>query len=244
MKHKVALIGAAGRMGAAIIELLRTNSLNCELSAALVLPKDPLFGQIVPGFSDLKYTSSKAEGIKKCDVVIDFSSQQGVEETLPIALEFRKAYLSGVTGLSEKFSDSCQQAAAQIPICLAPNFSIGVIAMKEAVASVAKLLKSEKSDIHILESHHKAKLDAPSGTALALASTIKNAGTTPVITSIRAADLVGEHLVSYYLLGETLEIRHTVKNRAVFGLGALKFASILVDQPPGLYSVLDLLEAA
>src|SRR5262249_37332684 len=134
-----------------------------------------------------------------------------------------------------------EETAHFAPIVLASNFSVGVNVLFWLTQKAADLLGSEFNP-EIIETHHKMKKDAPSGTAKTLAEVLKAAGNREIpIQSIREGDVVGEHTVILSGLGESLELTHRAANRGIFARGALRAAKWIVEKPPGLYSMQDVL---
>ena len=142
------------------------------------------------------------------------------------------------TGISSTQRQALEAAAAKIPLVWASNFSLGVAVLDELVERAAQALAGWDCDI--VESHHTRKLDAPSGTALTLGAAAERGGARPHYASLRAGDIVGEHLVQFTGLGERIELVHRASNRDIFARGALFVAAQLVGRAPGSYRVRDL----
>jgi 4-hydroxy-tetrahydrodipicolinate reductase len=170
----------------------------------------------------------------KADVAIDFSSQLAAKENLAKALASRKPLVMGTTGHTPENHAAIEAASKEIPILFSPNFSLGMVACLEAATLLAKRLDCA---IDIVEAHHAQKKDRPSGTALLLA---RSMGKEVPIHSIRAGDIIGDHTILFTCEGERIELKHHVVSRDAFAQGALKAAKFLVKQPPGLYSVKDI----
>src|SRR5690606_22280778 len=134
---------------------------------------------------------------------------------------------------------SMAEAASEIPLLWAANFSLGVAVLEELVERAASAL--DGWDCDIVETHHVNKLDAPSGTALALGAAAMRGGATPRYASLRAGDVVGEHLVQLTAAGERIELIHRATSRDVFARGALHAASRLRGRQPGAWRLRDLL---
>jgi 4-hydroxy-tetrahydrodipicolinate reductase len=222
---RVALIGARGRMGQTIIDLSKDDPkidivAQCDLGDAI----DP--------------------AIKDCDVAIDFSHAGAIEEICRAALQHRKALVIGTTGHSAEQRQFIQKTAGSLPIVFASNFSVGVNALFALTRRAAEILGSESAP-QIVETHHKMKKDAPSGTAKTLGEILKEATKTEVpIESVREGDVVGEHTVSFVGPGERLELTHRAGSREIFASGALRAANWVVGKPAGLYSMQDVLGIA
>lgn len=191
------------------------------------------------------------------DVIIDFALSTAIDNHLTLAQAANVPLVLGSTGLTEAQWLQVQAAARHIPILYSANFSVGIAILKQTLAQVAPLL-DEEWDIDIIEAHHRFKIDAPSGTALALGEAIASSkgwqldqvavmdrmaeghlGHEPQIAfaSIRSADIVGEHSVFFAQSGERLEFTHKASSRMVFAKGAVKAAAWLKNQPPRLYNL-------
>lgn len=188
------------------------------------------------------------------DVIIDFSIPEASMKILDFALEKKIPIVIATTGFSEEQLGKIRKAGEQIPVFQSYNMSYSVGVMKKIAAELAKLL--EGSDIEIVETHHRRKIDSPSGTALILAESINNALDNKMhyeydrhskrekrsndeigIHSIRGGTEAGIHTVIYFGEDESMELKHTVTSRAVFAEGALKAAKFLVNQDNGVYNM-------
>ena len=188
------------------------------------------------------------------DVIIDFSIPEASMKILDFALEKKIPIVVATTGFSEEQLGKIRKAGEQIPVFQSYNMSYSVGVMKKIAAELAKLL--EGSDIEIVETHHRRKIDSPSGTALILAESINNALDNKThyeydrhskrekrskdeigIHSIRGGTEAGIHTVIYFGEDESMELKHTVTSRAVFAEGALKAAKFLVNQDNGVYNM-------
>jgi 4-hydroxy-tetrahydrodipicolinate reductase len=222
---RVALIGARGRMGQTIIDLSKDDRkidivAQCDLGDAI----DP--------------------AIKDCDVAIDFSHAGAIEEIGRVALQHRKALVIGTTGHSAEQRQFIEKTARSLPIVFASNFSVGVNALFALTRRAAEIFGSEFAP-QIVETHHKMKKDAPSGTAKTLGEILQEAAKTEIpIESVREGDVVGEHTVSFVGPGERLELTHRAGSREIFASGALRAANWVVGKPAGLYSMQDVLGIA
>ena len=223
-KIRVLLIGAAGRMGKTIVDLASRES-NIEIVAQC-----DLGDAIEPA-------------MKNCDVVIDFSHADAIKGICHAALQHRQSLVIGTTGHSAIQQQLIAKTAESLPIVFASNFSIGVNALFALTHSAAKILRDE-FDVEIIETHHRMKKDAPSGTAKTLAEILKKArkidNEIPT-RSIREGDVVGEHTVIFAGPAERVELTHRANSREIFARGALRAAEWIVDKPPGLYSMQDVL---
>ncbi len=222
---RVTLIGARGRMGQTIVDLARND------------PKIEIVAQCDLG-------DAIEPAIKNCDVAIDFSNSSAIDEISRVALQYRKALVIGTTGHSREQRELIEKMAKSLPIVFASNFSVGVNALFALTRRAAEILGSEFAP-QIMETHHKMKKDAPSGTAKTLAEILKEALKTEIpIESIREGEVVGEHTVSFVGPGERLELTHRAGSREIFARGALRAAEWVVGKPARLYSMQDVLGIA
>jgi 4-hydroxy-tetrahydrodipicolinate reductase len=218
------LIGAAGRMGKTVRDLATKDSkidivAQCDLGDAI----EP--------------------AMKNCDVAIDFSRADAIEEICRSALYHDKPVVIGTTGHSPEQRRVIEHAAQSLPIVLASNFSVGVNVLFWLTLKAAERLGHDFS-AEIVETHHEMKKDAPSGTAKTLAEVLKEAqkiGSEVPIQSIREGNVVGEHTVIFSGPGERLELTHRAASREIFARGALRAAKWIMGRPPGLYSMQDVL---
>jgi 4-hydroxy-tetrahydrodipicolinate reductase len=221
---RVLLIGAEGRMGKTINDLANGDS---EID---------LVGQC-----DLGDPIELA--MKNCDVAIDFSNADAIREICAAASQHRKPLVIGTTGHSQEQRGLIEETSRSLPIVFASNFSIGVNVLFWLTRKTAEQLGSG-FDAEIVETHHKMKKDAPSGTAKTLAevlkATKKRQDEIP-IQSIREGDVVGEHTVIFNGPSERLELTHRAASREIFARGALRATKWIINQPPGLYSMQDVL---
>jgi len=221
---RVLLIGAAGRMGKTISNLAKDNS---EIE---IVGRCDLGDPIEPIMRD-------------CDVAVDFSHADAVAEICSAALKHRKSLVVGTTGHSRDQRKMIEETARSLPIVFASNFSVGVNVLFWLTRKAAKQLGGEFG-AEIVETHHKMKKDAPSGTAETLADVLKAAKQMQgeiQVQSIREGDVVGEHTVIFNGPGERLELTHRAATREIFARGALRAAKWIIGQPPGLYSMQNVL---
>jgi 4-hydroxy-tetrahydrodipicolinate reductase len=221
---RVLLIGAAGRMGEAIGDLAKD---------------DPKFDVVAR--CDLGDSIESA--MQNCDVAIDFSQADAITEICRAALERSKPLVIGTTGHSQEQRRVIKETAQSLPIVFASNFSIGVNVLFWLTHKAAEQLGSD-FDAEIVETHHKMKKDAPSGTAKTLAEVLKAAKKTQAdtpIQSIREGDVVGEHTVIFNGPAECLELTHRAASREIFARGALRATKWIIGKPPGLYSMQNVL---
>ena len=196
------------------------------------------------------------------DVLVDFSRPDALGNALALAVPAGLPIVTGTTGLDAATEDALRRAAADIPICRAANFAIGVHVLDALVREAAARLGPD-FDIELVEAHHREKVDAPSGTALALARTAARArGLDPEralrtdahagqarrrdrigVQALRGGDVIGEHEVHFLGDGERLVLVHRATDRSLFARGALRAAAWLIDRPPGLYGLDEMLAA-
>ncbi|TWT23495.1 4-hydroxy-tetrahydrodipicolinate reductase [Luteimonas marina] len=225
--------GASGRMGQALLRLA-TERPGLQVVAAVQRKVDQRVLDGVPHFA-----SSELAAAPAFDVAIDFSLPEAFDPVLALCAERGSAFVSGTTGLSGAQREALETASARIPLLWASNFSLGVAILDELVERAAAALPGWDCDI--VESHHTRKKDAPSGTALSLGAAAERNGATPRYASIRAGDIVGEHLVQFSGAGERIELVHRATNRDIFARGALHAAARLAGRPPGAYRLRDVL---
>ena len=240
---RIAVAGALGRMGREVVRLV-------DDSADLLLS----------GSWDAKGTTELAAALTGAEVVIDFSSPEGLATLAPLAAERGLAIVSGTTGLGDQARAALAAAAVHVPVMHAPNMSVGVAVLADLVTEAVRRLGRD-FDVEIVEMHHRMKVDAPSGTALRLAEAAEAArpGLERVhgrsgavgarrsgeigILSLRGGDVVGDHTVVLAGPGERLELTHRASSRETFARGAIRAARWIVGRPAGLYGMADVLRA-
>lgn len=233
---KLGIAGVCGRMGRRIFELASRDK-NMEVALALEKKGTPMIGGDI---GKLKI-SSNLDGLFLTDVLIDFSSAEDIDATLDAVARYRKALVLGTTGLLETQTKKVAEIAAVVPVVFSPNMSVGVNVLFAAVADIARKLGGEYR-IEILEAHHAAKKDSPSGTAKKFAQILKDAVNYDIPThAVRLGDIVGDHTIIFCGNSERIEIKHQAHSRDLFALGALKAARWVAGRPAGLYSMQDVL---
>jgi 4-hydroxy-tetrahydrodipicolinate reductase len=244
---KLAIAGAAGRMGHALID-----AAGADPELKLVCAFDSAGGQA----GGLKVSTDPA-AVAQADVVLDFTRPEG---TLAL-LKHARAMVIGTTGFSDAQKRSIAERAKGIPIVMAANFAVGVNAVYKLAETAARIL-GEGYDVEIIEAHHRHKVDAPSGTALRLGEVVAKAlnrnlsavakhgrqgdtGERPPAQigfhAVRGGDIVGEHTVIFAGLGERVEVTVRSQSRMTYALGALRAAKFLQGRAPGLYDMTDVL---
>jgi 4-hydroxy-tetrahydrodipicolinate reductase len=247
----ILLNGCAGRMGRAVTDAAAQTDGARVVCGADLFPAErgyPVYAKI----SDCRETA---------DVIVDFSNPASQADLLAYALARKLPCVVCTTGLAQKQIDALREAAKQIPVFFSANMSLGVNLLIELASRAAKLLEGS-FDIEIIEKHHNQKLDAPSGTALAIADAISESLKTPAeyvydrhsvrkkrspseigIHAVRGGTIVGEHEILFAGKDETLNLAHSAASREVFATGAVRAAFFLAKQKPGLYSMKDLVNA-
>lgn len=263
---RVAIAGVAGRMGKTLVQAVTEKSAEACVAAGTTLADDPQAGQdigLIAGTGVLKVPASTS--LDACadafDVLIDFTSPAASLDHLDWCRRHNKAMVIGTTGFTAGQKQQISDAAADIPVVFAPNMSAGVNISLRLLALAAKAL-GDDVDIEIVETHHRHKKDAPSGTALRMGEVIAEAlgrnldevavygreGITDErdrktigFATIRAGDVVGDHTVIFAGNGERLEITHKASSRMTFASGAVRAAIWLGGKSAGLYSIDDVL---
>lgn len=240
---RAVLIGAAGRMGRSILQTAATQDA-IEIAAAVVRRDSDSVGRDAGELlghapSGLRFSGELAAALATAAVAIDFSSAAALADNLDTYAAARVPLLVGTTGLSLGDAARLQSLASSRAVLLAPNTSVGVAVLCELVRHAARALPAE-FDLAVAETHHVHKKDAPSGTALALAAAAAPRATGP-IASIRTGDVVGEHTVSFTGQGEKIVLLHEATDRTIFARGALRAAVWLAAQPPGFYTMSDVI---
>lgn len=232
--------GATGRMGRALVELTQADARLC-LVGAVVSPESRWRGQLVAG-SELHYSSEFPEDAA---VIVDFSLPPALPMLCATAKTLQIPVVSGTTGLDEAGTALLDDLSTHVPVLWAANFSLGVAVLRRLCRQAATLLPH--FDVAISESHHRHKVDAPSGTALRLGEAIAQvSGHTPAYSSIRLSSVVGTHSVLFGGEAEILELKHEALDRRLFAMGALQAARWLThgERAARRYDIDDVLDAA
>jgi len=261
--HALAIFGITGRMGQALLRAMRSDPV-FRLSGAIASAASGRLGADAAAEGapfGVTVTSDSELGIRGAAVAVDFSISTCVAAHAAACAAARVPILIGATGFDAASRTALEQAAKIIPMLIAPNTSVGVAVVARLV-SMAALGLGSAYDAEILESHHRMKRDAPSGTALALGEAIAAARAVSLdevaaydraghsaarvpgsigFSSSRAGDIVGEHTVIFATDGERVEITHRATDRSTFARGALRAAGWLVGKPAGLYGMHDVL---
>ena len=263
---RIGVLGCAGRMGRAVIgEVLAAEA--CTLAGGVDQSDHPALGQdlgTLAGEGPVGVAASDdAVGvIERSDVVIEFSAPEATVVYVALAARHGTGHVIGTTGLSETQEQAIREAARRTAIMRAANMSLGVNLLLGLTEQVARALGAEAFDIEILEMHHRHKVDAPSGTALALGQAaargrdvdlsaaadrgrdgLTGARKTGAIgfAALRGGDVVGDHVVIFAGTGERIELAHRATDRRIYAQGAVTAARWLDGRPPGLYGMADVL---
>ncbi len=262
---KIAILGAGGRMGGALIRAL-SEMPGAVLSGAVEQQGNRLIGQdaaVLAGLppAGVVLSGDAAAGMAGAAVAIEFSTPTATIAHAKLAAEKGVAYVAGTTGLASCDEDVLREAAEHIPVVYAANYSIGVNLLTDLVWRASARL-GEEFDIEIVEMHHRHKVDAPSGTALSLGRAAARGrgvnlddvavrgrdGVTGArekgaigFAALRGGDVPGDHTVIFAGEGERLELTHRASGRDIFATGALRAALWVVSKPPGLYNMRDVL---
>ncbi len=263
---KVAVIGAAGRMGKVIGRLILTDYRDMEYAAGIEAPGSDSLGSDVgelcgTGPCGVSVTGDIEGALKGVDVAIDFTTAEASVRNASLAATAGVPIVIGSTGLSGQQKEEIARAAEKIPLVLAPNMSVGVNLLFKLVREAVRAL-GDDYDVEIFEIHHRFKKDAPSGTAVRLAEIIAEEKGLSLeehgvfgrkgftgerrkeeigVMTLRAGDVVGEHTVIFGALGERVELTHRAHTRETFARGAIRAARWVIDQPSGMYDMQDVL---
>lgn len=233
---KLGIAGVCGKMGRRIYELASMDR-DFEVNFALEKKGTPMIGKEL---GKVKISSSP-DGLFLVDVFVDFTLPEASEANLDYAARYKKALVLGTTGFSDTQIRKIEEVSKVIPVVFSPNMSVGVNVLFDILPEIAGKLGKDYN-IEILEAHHKAKKDAPSGTAKKLAQLLADATKKEIPAhAIRLGDIVGDHTVIFCGNSERIEIKHQAHSRDLFVIGALRAAKWVFGKPPGLYSMHDVL---
>jgi 4-hydroxy-tetrahydrodipicolinate reductase len=241
----IAVYGASGRTGSRVVALALDDP-STTLVHALTRRDSSRLGASVRsarGREAIVKTAENAGEIGVFDVLVCFASADGITEAIALARSAGAALLVGTTALSKDHTDALREFSTIRAVLVAPNTSLGVCVLADAVARAASMLGHD-FECSIVEAHHSRKLDAPSGTALRLAHAVRAAGhplRDDQVLAVRGGDVVGEHTVRFAGPGEYLEFTHRATTRDVFAAGAIRAARWLKGRAPGWYTVNDVL---
>ena len=262
--HRVAIAGASGRMGRILAQAL-VESADCQLAGALDVADSVHIGNDATGFlgqaSGVVIKADLHAGLQHAQVLIDFTRPEGTMAHVKACREKGVKMVIGTTGFSDEQKREIQAASQDIAIVMAPNMSVGVNVTLKLLEMAAAALANDY-DIEIIESHHRHKVDAPSGTALKMGEVIAQAlgrdlkqcavfdrqghtGARPDkaigFSSIRGGDIVGDHTVLFAGTGERIEITHRSSSRSTYAEGSLRAVRFLAHQQHGMFDMFDVL---
>ncbi|MEY3517445.1 MAG: putative Dihydrodipicolinate reductase [Pseudomonadota bacterium] len=262
--HRVAIAGASGRMGRMLAQAL-VESADCQLAGALDVADSVHIGNDATGFlgqaSGVVIKADLHAGLQHAQVLIDFTRPEGTMAHVKACREKGVKMVIGTTGFSDEQKREIQAASQDIAIVMAPNMSVGVNVTLKLLEMAAAALANDY-DIEIIESHHRHKVDAPSGTALKMGEVIAQAlgrdlkqcavfdrqghtGARPDkaigFSSIRGGDIVGDHTVLFAGTGERIEITHRSSSRSTYAEGSLRAVRFLAHQQHGMFDMFDVL---
>ncbi|NWD07282.1 4-hydroxy-tetrahydrodipicolinate reductase [Pseudomonas gingeri] len=265
--RRIAVMGAAGRMGKILVEAVQLQVPLAGLTAAVVRPGSSLVGADAGELASLgRIGVLLSDGLEKVaeefDVLIDFTLPEVMLKNLAFCRKAGKAMVIGTTGLSVEQKQLLVEAGKDIPIVFAANFSVGVNLSLRLLELTARVL-GDDADIEIIETHHRHKVDSPSGTAMRMGEVIADtlgrdlqkvavygreghvgarARDTIGFATVRGGDVVGDHTVLFATEGERLEITHKASSRMTFAKGAVRAALWLDGKAAGLYDMQDVLD--
>jgi len=263
---KVIVCGGGGRMGSKVAQLIHQNE-NMELSGIIESSSHPTKGKdwgiaVGLGKTGIIIKDDLEEIIQNTDQIVEFTNPQVSLKHLEIVSKYKKTMIMGTTGFSTEEIDKMKKLSQEMPFLLSPNMSLGVNLLLKLAAETAVAL-GDDYDIEIIESHHRFKKDAPSGTAKKLAQEIakaKNINLDDVVIygregltgerkrgeigihSIRGGDITGEHTVMFTTLGERLELTHKAHSRDTFAYGTIQAIKFMEGKPAGFYEMKDVLK--
>ncbi len=264
--YRIAIAGTLGSMGRNLIEATQQAE-GVKISAALVRLGSSFVGRDVGEVTGLCkkgviITDNLQSVMNDFDVLVDFTRPEGTLYYLGLCREYKKAMVIGTTGFDKGGKAAIQAAAADIGIVFSANFSVGINLVLKLIEKTAKVM-GDYADIEIVEAHHRHKVDAPSGTALAMGEAIADAMSwnfdehviyarkdytgerkpqTIGFATVRAGDIIGDHTAMFADIGERVEITHKASSRMIFAKGAVKAALWLKDKKSGMYDMHDVLD--
>jgi 4-hydroxy-tetrahydrodipicolinate reductase len=257
---RVAIAGASGRMGRMLVEAVAAAD-DLVLAGALDVPGSPAIGQDAMAFlgrtSGVAISADLGAGLAGAQVLIDFTRPEGTLAHLAACADRGVKLVIGTTGFTEDQKQQIAEQAQRTAIVMAPNMSVGVNVVLKLLDTAARAL-NQGFDIEVIEAHHRHKVDAPSGTALAMGEVVAQAlgrdlkacavygregvtgerdPSTIGFATIRGGDIVGDHTVLFAGTGERIEITHKSSSRATYAQGSLRAARFLADKTRGLFGM-------
>ncbi len=261
---KIAVAGASGRMGRMLVDAVSASG-DCRLSGALDVAGSPALGAdplaAMGRHGDVRITADLHAGLAGADVLIDFTRPEGTLAHLQVCRALGVNAVIGTTGFNDAQKAQIAEHARHMAIVMAPNMSLGVNVVLKLLDVAARAL-AQGYDIEVIEAHHRHKVDAPSGTALAMGEVLARASGRKLddiavwgrhgvtgerdasaigFSVIRGGDIVGDHTVLFAGTGERIEITHKSSSRATYAQGSLRAARFLAGRAPGLYGMDDVL---
>ncbi len=263
---RIAIVGVAGRMGRTLVNAVQQDA-EATLAGGIVEPGSSLAGADIGELAGIgKLGVAAADSLEAIvddfDVLIDFTAPQVTLANLAFCAAHGKRIVIGTTGLSDDELDELDGYGERLAMVFAPNMSVGVNLTLKLLETAARALGDEGYDIEVIESHHRHKVDAPSGTALkmgevvaeSLGRSLKEHGVFERVgqcgprtdreigfATVRAGDIVGEHTVMFATEGERIEITHKASSRMTFAKGAVRAARWVADRDNGRYAMQDVL---
>ncbi|WP_136249076.1 4-hydroxy-tetrahydrodipicolinate reductase [Halomonas borealis] len=263
---RIAIVGVAGRMGRTLVNAVQQDA-DATLAGGIVEQGSSLAGADLGelagvGKQGVMASDSLATIVDDFDVLIDFTAPRVTLNNLAFCAEHGKRIVIGTTGLSDDEQAELDAYRDRVPLVFAPNMSVGVNLTLKLLETAAKALGDEGYDIEVIESHHRHKVDAPSGTALKMGEVMADALERPLkeygvfervgqcgprsddeigFATVRAGDIVGEHTVMFATEGERIEITHKASSRMTFAKGAVRAARWLAERPAGRYDMQDVI---
>ena len=249
---RIIMNGCNGKMGQVISRLVEADE-NAEIVAG--------FDLVDLGITSYPVYTNMADFGGEADVIIDFSHPSALTNVLNFCKERRLPVILATTGYTQEQKDEMEAASKEIPLFFSANMSLGINLLIDLAKKATKLLEGS-FDIEIEERHHNQKIDAPSGTALAIADAISDTLSMPAeyvydrhsvrrkrrkteigMHAIRGGTIVGEHSVIFAGTDEVIELRHSAHSKEVFAVGAIKAAKFMADKPAGKYDMNDLIQS-
>ena len=252
----ISIMGCYGKMGRNLVTYIQQNT---SFSISYGVTRKNTVNDL-----GIRITDSAEKAIEASDVIIDFTRPDFSLSNIELCVQYKKPIIVGTTGFSSSEDQKILEYSNAIAIGKSFNMSIGVHIVSQLTEIASRLLSQENFDAEILESHHKSKVDAPSGTAILLGKSVakgreqtyenivnnnrmqetraRNVGELGM-SSIRGGSIVGEHTVLFLGENEQIELKHKAINRNIFSAGAVDFAKWIVNQPKGLYCMRDLINS-
>ncbi|MBQ0930195.1 4-hydroxy-tetrahydrodipicolinate reductase [Ideonella alba] len=261
---RVAVAGASGRMGRMLIEAVQAAD-DCVLAGALDMPGSPALGHDAAAWlgqtSGVLITADLDQGLADAEVLIDFTRPEGTLAHLAVCRRLGVKLVIGTTGFTEPQKAEIAAGAQHTAVVMAPNMSVGVNVVMRLLDMAARAL-NQGYDIEVIEAHHRHKVDAPSGTALAMGEVVAAAlgrdlkdcavygreghtgardPSTIGFATVRGGDIVGDHTVLFAGIGERIEISHKSSSRVGYAQGSLRAARFLRAHASGLFGMNEVL---